>query len=55
MLKAFLYLNIIFIFSPIFFLLDGVFTFDLNKINLLFDKYSFRTSSIVAVNLLVIE
>lgn len=36
-------------------LLDGVFTFGLNKINLLFDKSSFRPSCIVAVNRLVIE
>lgn len=36
-------------------LLDGVFTFGLNKINLLFDKSSFRPSCIVAVNPFVIE
>lgn len=36
-------------------LLDGVFTFGLNKINLLFDRSSFRPSCIVAVNSLVIE
>lgn len=36
-------------------LLDGVFTFGLNKINLLFDKSSFRPSCIVAVNSFVIE
>lgn len=36
-------------------LLDGVFTFGLNKINLLFDRSSFRPSSIVAVNEKVIE
>lgn len=35
--------------------LKNVYTFGLNKINLLFDKSSFRPSSIVAVNLLVIE
>lgn len=36
-------------------LLDGVFTFGLNKINLLFDKTDFRPSCIVAVNPFVIE
>ncbi|WP_083270382.1 6-hydroxymethylpterin diphosphokinase MptE-like protein [Lacunisphaera limnophila] len=36
-------------------LLDGVFTFGLNKINLLFEKNKFRPSCIVAVNPLVIE
>ncbi len=36
-------------------LLDGVFTFGLNKINLLFERSSFRPSCIVAVNPLVIE
>ncbi|WP_199317689.1 6-hydroxymethylpterin diphosphokinase MptE-like protein [Richelia sinica] len=36
-------------------LLDNVFTFGLNKINLLFAKSSFRTSCIVAVNRFVIE
>lgn len=36
-------------------LLNGVFTFGLNKINLLFDKSSFRPSCIVAVNPFVIE
>lgn len=36
-------------------LLSGVFTFGLNKINLLFDKSSFRPSCIVAVNPFVIE
>lgn len=36
-------------------LLEGVFTFGLNKINLLFDKSSFRPSCIVAVNPFVIE
>jgi hypothetical protein len=35
--------------------LEGVFTFGLNKINLLFDKTSFRPSLIAAVNPLVIE
>ena len=35
--------------------LDGVFTFGLNKINLLFGKTSFRPSCIVAVNPYVIE
>jgi hypothetical protein len=34
---------------------SGVFTFGLNKINLLFDKTSFRPSCIVAVNPFVIE
>jgi hypothetical protein len=36
-------------------LLQGVFTFGLNKINLLFDKSNFRPSCIVAVNPFVIE
>jgi hypothetical protein len=36
-------------------LLGGVYTFGLNKINLLFDKSEFRPSCIVAVNPLVIE
>ncbi|MEH6592726.1 MAG: 6-hydroxymethylpterin diphosphokinase MptE-like protein [Halioglobus sp.] len=36
-------------------LLEGVFTFGLNKIDLLFDKSSFRPSCIVAVNEFVIE
>lgn len=36
-------------------LLDGIYTFGLNKINLLFDKSSFRPSCIVAVNPFVIE
>ncbi len=36
-------------------LLGGVFTFGLNKINLLFEKSSFRPSCIVAVNPFVIE
>lgn len=36
-------------------LLEGVFTFGLNKIDLLFDKSSFRPSCIVAVNQFVIE
>lgn len=36
-------------------LLSNVFTFGLNKINLLFDKSSFRPSCIVAVNSFVIE
>jgi hypothetical protein len=36
-------------------LLSGVFTFGLNKINLLFDKSNFRPSCIVAVNPFVIE
>lgn len=35
--------------------LNGVFTFGLNKINLLFEESSFRPSVIVAVNPLVIE
>jgi hypothetical protein len=35
--------------------LDGVFTFGLNKINLLFDRSSFRPSCIVSVNELVLE
>ena len=35
--------------------LGGVFTFGLNKINLLFDKVSFRPSCVVAVNPHVIE
>lgn len=35
--------------------LDSVFTFGLNKINLLFDKVAFRPSCIVAVNPFVIE
>ncbi|AUD04465.1 6-hydroxymethylpterin diphosphokinase MptE-like protein [Spirosoma pollinicola] len=35
--------------------LDGVFTFGLNKINLLFDRGNFRPSAIVAVNSMVIE
>lgn len=35
--------------------LNGTFTFGLNKINLLFDKTSFRPNSIVAVNPFVIE
>ena len=35
--------------------LDGVFTFGLNKINLLFEQTDFRPSSIVAVNPYVIE
>jgi len=34
---------------------SGVFSFGLNKINLLFDKASFRPSAIVAVNRLVLE
>ena len=38
-----------------FSLLEGVFTFGLNKINLLFDKSDFRPSCIVAVNPFVIE
>lgn len=38
-----------------FSLLDNVFTFGLNKINLLFDKKNFRPSCIVAVNKFVIE
>jgi len=36
-------------------LLDKVYTFGLNKINLLFDKQSFRPSCIVSVNPFVIE
>lgn len=36
-------------------LLDNVFTFGLNKINLLFDRSEFRPSCIVAVNPFVIE
>jgi len=36
-------------------LLNGVFTFGLNKINLLFDKSTFRPNCIVAVNSFVIE
>lgn len=36
-------------------LLDSVYTFGLNKINLLFDKSAFRPSCIVAVNRYVIE
>jgi hypothetical protein len=35
--------------------LAGVFTFGLNKINLLFDRSAFRPSCIVAINRLVIE
>lgn len=35
--------------------LDGVFTFGLNKINLLFDRYSFRPSCIVSVNRHVLQ
>jgi hypothetical protein len=35
--------------------LDGVFTFGLNKINLLFDRSAFRPSCIVAVNPHVLE
>jgi len=38
-----------------FSLLEGTFTFGLNKINLLFDKTDFRPSCIVAVNSFVIE
>jgi len=38
-----------------FSLLNGVFTFGLNKINLIFDKSNFRPSCIVAVNSFVIE
>jgi hypothetical protein len=38
-----------------FALLENVFTFGLNKINLLFDKTPFRPSCIVAVNPFVIE
>jgi hypothetical protein len=36
-------------------LLSGIYTFGLNKINLIFDKSSFRPSCIVAVNSLVIQ
>lgn len=36
-------------------LLEGVYTLGLNKINLLFDKSSFRPSCIVSINPLVIE
>lgn len=36
-------------------LLDGIFTFGLNKINLLFERSRFRPSCIVAVNSFVIE
>jgi hypothetical protein len=36
-------------------LLEGIFTFGLNKINLLFDKSNFRPSGIVAINSYVIE
>jgi len=36
-------------------LLDGVYTFGLNKINLLFDRITFRSSCIVSVNPFVIE
>ncbi|MEM7534198.1 MAG: 6-hydroxymethylpterin diphosphokinase MptE-like protein [Chloroflexota bacterium] len=36
-------------------MLDGIFTFGLNKINLLFDKSAFRPSCIVAVNPFVLE
>ena len=36
-------------------LLDGVFTFGLNKINLMFDRSDFRPSCVVSVNKLVIE
>jgi len=36
-------------------LLDRIFTFGLNKINLLFDKSTFRPSCIVAVNPLVLQ
>jgi hypothetical protein len=36
-------------------LLDGLFTFGLNKINLLFDDHAFRPDCIVAVNPLVLE
>ena len=38
-----------------FSLLEGVFTFGLNKINLLFNKSSFRPSCIVSVNQLVVQ
>ena len=36
-------------------LLDGIFTFGLNKINLMFETSTFRPSCIVSVNRLVIE
>jgi len=36
-------------------LLDGVFTFGLNKINLLFERSDFRPACVVAVNKFVIE
>jgi len=36
-------------------MLEGTFTFGLNKINLLFDKSNFRPSCIVSVNRLVLE
>ena len=36
-------------------LLDGIFTFGLNKINLLFDRSEFRPSTIVSVNRFVID
>jgi hypothetical protein len=36
-------------------LLDGVYTFGLNKVNLLFDELPFRPSCVVAVNALVLE
>lgn len=36
-------------------LLDGIFTFGLNKINLLFDQSSFRPSAIVAINRFVLR
>jgi hypothetical protein len=36
-------------------LLEGTYTFGLNKINLLFDKNAFRPNCIVAVNALVLE
>lgn len=38
-----------------FSLLGGVFTFGLNKINMLFDKSDFRPSCVVSVNQLVLE
>jgi len=38
-----------------FSLLEGTYSFGLNKINLLFDKNNYRPSSIVSVNRLVIE
>ncbi|AMR34054.1 hypothetical protein A0256_22700 [Mucilaginibacter sp. PAMC 26640] len=38
-----------------FSLLEGVYTFGLNKINLLFDREDFRPNAIVSVNPLVIE